>query len=178
MDPDFKTPLEQSKHAKRVNLAEWRANRLQELDLPNGLTVKIRDVSMYDLALTGQLPNTLVDLMFPEDGAEQQSEKDLVKMMIGQHGQDFNTMLSVLAKVALVEPAIGDVADDTHITMDELLAADKMEIFNYLNREAQEVRPFRKGSGEPGATAQPGGGVFDEAEPDTLLQDRLGSLAD
>lgn len=54
--------LEQSQRAKRRSLAEWRASRLHELDLPSGLSVTVRDVTMTDLLLTGKLPPSFVDL--------------------------------------------------------------------------------------------------------------------
>jgi hypothetical protein len=147
--------FEQGQLAKRVNLAEWRAGRLHELTLPSGLDVKVRDVDMTDLVLTGAIPNTLVELLGNEE-TQKLSEEEVGKKMLGENKTDFATLISVLVKAALVEPAIGDVPDDTHIMLDELSFADKMEIFNFVNRDASAVRPFREGSAEPAEAAQPG----------------------
>lgn len=144
--------LKQSEQAKRVTLAEWRARRLHELDLPSGLQVKVRDVDMTDLVLTGAIPNTLIDLL-GSDETQKQSEAEIGKKMLGENKSDFATLMSVIVKAALVEPAIGDVPDETHIMLDELSFADKMEIFNFINRDANAVRPFREGFTEPIAVA-------------------------
>lgn len=144
--------LNQSIQAKRVTLAEWRAKRLHELDLPSGLQVKLRDVDMTDLVLTGAIPNTLIDLLGSED-TQKLSEAEVGKKMLGENKSDFATLMSVIVKAALVEPAIGDVPDETHIMLDELSFADKMEIFNFINRDANSVRPFREGFTEPAEVA-------------------------
>lgn len=140
--------FKQSTDAKRVNLAQWRAQRLHELTLPSGLPVKVRDVDMTDLVLTGAIPNTLIDLLGNEE-TQKLSEDEVGKKMLSENKNEFATLLSVIVKAALVEPAIGDVPDETHITLDELTFADKMEIFNFVNRDANAVRPFREGFTEP-----------------------------
>ena len=144
--------LKQSQHAKRVNLAEWRSRRLHELELPSGLPVMVRDVDMTDLVLTGAIPNTLIELLGDTD-TQKLSEEEVGKKMLAENKSDFATLLTVIVKAALVEPAIGDTPDETHIMLDELSFADKMEIFNFINREASAVRPFREGTAEPAETA-------------------------
>jgi hypothetical protein len=146
------TALKQSQADKRVDLAQWRAARLHELKLPSGLDVKVRDVDMTDLVLTGAIPNTLVELLGDEE-TQKLSEEEVGKKMLGENKAEFVTFISVIVKAALVEPAIGDVPDDTHIMLDELSFADKMQIFNFINRDANAVRPFREGSAEPVAAA-------------------------
>jgi hypothetical protein len=142
----------QSVQAKRLTLAEWRAQRLHELDLPSGLQVKVRDVDMTDLVLTGAIPNTLIDLLGNEE-TQKLSEAEVGKKMLGENKADFGVFINVIVKAALVEPAIGDVPDETHIMLDELGFADKMAIFNFVNRDANAVRPFREGFTEPAAVA-------------------------
>lgn len=58
-------------------------------------------------------------------------------------------MLNALVGLALVVPLIGEFADDTHITMDELPNDDKMAIFNFVNREVTALQTFREGEAEP-----------------------------
>ena len=43
----------------------------------------------------------------------------------------------------------GEMADEQHITLAELPQADKMEIFNWANREAASARPFREEQAQP-----------------------------
>jgi hypothetical protein len=137
--------LKTSVDAKRVNLAEWRASRLHEMDLPSGLHVTVRDVTMTDLLLTGKLPASFVDLA--QEAATKGSSMDLKQL--AESGAEFRVMLDALAEIALVEPQIGPAADDSHITLAELPNDDKMAIFNFVNREVTALQSFREGQSEP-----------------------------
>jgi len=134
--------MEQAQLAKRVTLAEWRASRLHELDLPSGLRVKLRDVTMTDLMLTGKLPSAIVDMAkeSQDKGAEEFDLNALAK-----NSGDFNQMLNLLVEICLVEPKIGTTADDEHILLGEMPADDKMAIFSFVNREVAPVSSFREG---------------------------------
>lgn len=134
--------LQQSAAAKRVNLAEWRASRIHDLTLPSGLSVRVRDVTMTDLMFTGRLPDSIVG-MAQEAAEKGEGEFDLANLM--KNTQQFNAMLDTLIGLCLVEPQIGDVADAEHITLEELPADDKMAIFAFVNRGAEQLRPFRDG---------------------------------
>ncbi len=137
--------LKQSEIAKKKSLSEWRASRLHETELPSGLGVTLRDVSMTDLLLTGKLPASFVDLA--EASASSGNTIDLKEVI--KSGEDFRTMLDALVPLALVEPKIGAVADNDHITLEELPNDDKMFIFNFVNREVEQIKSFREGSDEP-----------------------------
>ena len=142
--------IDQSQAAKRNNLAEWRASRLHEIDdLPSGLPVVVKDVSLQDLVMMDgvEIPNTLLDMMFDNDskqakGAEDALDDSEVVLNMMRNKSEFNQMLNEMVKACLVEPQIGETADEQHIRLDELSFADKMHIFNFLNREAAAVRPF------------------------------------
>ena len=141
--------LEQSQTAKRANLAEWRSARTHELELPSGLTATVRDVDITDLALTGRIPNSLMDVFV--SAAEQKSEADAEKMAgdaIAKNAADFGRMLDAVTRAAFVSPRIGDVADDETVTVDEIPMGDKLFLFNHLNREVARVRSFREGERE------------------------------
>jgi len=138
--------LEQSQTAKRINLADWRASRLHELTLPSGLTATVRDVTMTDLLLTGKLPASFVEMA--TDAAES-GASGLDLKALAENGAEFKTMLDALVNIALVSPQIGTVADDSHITLDELPNDDKMEIFNHVNREVTALQSFREGQDQP-----------------------------
>ena len=134
--------MKQSQLDTRKMLAEWRAHRIHEMDLPSGLHVKVRDVTMTDLMLTGRLPETVLELA--DESAKQGGENFNAKTLAKNAG-DFNKMLNVLAELSLIEPAIGETSDEEHITLAELPSDDKLAIFNFINREAQAVRSFREG---------------------------------
>lgn len=134
--------LEQSEQAKRKTLAQWRASRLHELELPSGLAVTLRDVTITDLMLTGKLPPAFVD-MAEKSAKDGEGSMDLKELM--QNATDFTTMLDALVTLALVEPKIGDTADDEHITLAEMPNDDKMFVFNWANREVAQMTSFREG---------------------------------
>jgi len=137
---------EQSQKATRVNLAEWRASRIHERTLPSGLQVKVRDVTMTDLMLTGKLPESITTLMTDMAGNGAQ-EMDVA--LITKNATEWNQMLNTLVELCLVEPQIGDVADDEHILLAEIPTDDKLDLFNFLNRGADQLRSFREGENEP-----------------------------
>jgi hypothetical protein len=147
--------LNQSNNARRVNLAAWRARRLHDLELPSGLDVTVRDVSMTDLLFTGKLPAAMLD--FAQDASQNGSASVDLKEM-AKNGADFKALMDEIVRLCLVEPPIGDVEDDEHITLAELSGDDKMFIFNWANREVEQVRSFREGEAQPVAAVQPGNG--------------------
>ena len=118
---------------------------MHEMDLPSGLPVTLRDVTMTDLLLTGKLPASFVDLA--QDAAAKGDSLDLKQLV--EKGEDFRAMLDALVEIALVTPLIGAVADDSHITLAELPNDDKMAIFNFVNREVTALQSFREGQSEP-----------------------------
>jgi len=138
--------LKQSQAEKNRSLAEWRATRVHELDLPSGLTVVVRDVTMTDLLMTGKLPSSFMD-MATDAAKSGQGAVDLKVM--AQNGAEFRAMLDALAEIALVSPKIGNEAAFDTLTLDEMPTDDKMFIFNFVNREATQVKSFREGEVEP-----------------------------
>lgn len=153
--------LKQSQQSRREMLAQFRSGRLHELHLPSGLTVWVKDVTMMDLMLTGKLPPSLMD--FADDANKQgQAEIDLKK--IARNGAEFKSMLDTVVLTCVVEPPITDQADDDHLGLDEINGDDKMAIFNWINREVTELRPFREGEAPPVAAVQPGNGLRHTSE--------------
>lgn len=143
--------MDQSNQAKRMNLAAWRARRLHEVDLPSGLSVTLRDVSMTDLLFTGKLPPTMLDFA-QQAGSEGAASVDLKEL--ARNGAEFATLMDEVCRLCMVEPQIAAVADDEHITLAEMSGDDKMFIFNWANREVEQVRSFREGEAEPVAVVQ------------------------
>lgn len=145
--------FERSQAAKRMNLAEWRASRLHEMDLPSGLHVTVRDVDMTDLLLTGLLPGSVMEEA--QKAASITDKVDLENMalkLMQENGPEFKKMLDAITTAALIDPIIGDKADDTHITLGELTIDDKTAIMDYVNREVEQIKSFREGQTEPVAS--------------------------
>jgi hypothetical protein len=142
---DAMSSVNKANLAKQMNLAEWRMSMLHEMDLPSGLPVTVRDVTMTDLLLTGKLPPSFVDMA--QDAATKGSSMDLKQL--AENGTEFRSMLDALVEIALVIPLISTVADDSHITLAELPNDDKIAIFNFVNREVTALQSFREGQNEP-----------------------------
>jgi len=134
--------LEQSQAAKKLSLAEWRSGRIHERILPSGLTVKLRDVSMTDLMLTGKLPNAIIDMA---KNTAESGGKEFDLQVMSKNSFEFSQMLDMLVELSLIEPCIGTEADNDHILLAELPADDKMDIFTFMNREAGTIKSFREG---------------------------------
>lgn len=154
--------LKQAQGARRETLAQFRANQIKELVLPSGMQILVKDASMTDLMLTGKLPDMLLDIA--EEAATQgQNNLDLRK--ISKNGPEFKILLDVLARICVVEPPIADVGDDEHLGIDEITGDDKMAIFNWANREVEQIKSFREGESEPVAALQHGDRVRLATEP-------------
>ena len=141
----------QAQQARAQNLQKWRASRLHETTLPSGLDVVLRDVDIASIVIEGNIPNTLIDVISAPE-FQQMGEQEAGTKLMTDHKSDFNMLMKELVTAGLVEPAIGDQADEKHILYSELTFEDKMHIFNFMNREAQGVRSFRdesQKSGEP-----------------------------
>ncbi len=138
--------MKQSKAARVANLAAWRKQRTHEITLPSGLMVLVRDVSMTDLLFTGKLPEAMLDML--QTAAEGNNANVDLKELF-KNGEDMRVLVDQLTTLCLLEPLVADKADDSHITLDELSANDKMFIFNWANREVEQVRSFREGEAEP-----------------------------
>lgn len=161
MSEDPFEKMEQSQNARRKNLAVWRMSRLHEEMLPSGLIVTLRDVSMTDLLFTGKLPTTMLDFaqQASSNGAASVDLKELAKT-----GPDFKALMDEIVKLCLVEPSLSEMADDEHITLAELSGDDKMFIFNWANREVEQIRPFREGEAEPVEALQRSNGHGEKGE--------------
>ena len=144
--------MKQSQADTRKMLAEWRSNNFHEVELPlSGRILQVRDAGLLDLAIEGQVPNTMLDLVQQlADG--KMSETEVMK----SHAPEFGDLLNIIFKIAVVFPPVADEPDDDHISPSEFVYGDKMALFNWVNREAVILRPFRGESSEPVAVSPNG----------------------
>jgi len=138
--------LEQSEQAKAENLAKWRSQKLHEITLPSGLDVVLRDVTMTDLLFTGKLPESMLDMA---QAAAENGRTDIDLKALAKNGKDLKFLINELVLLCIVEPQIAETPDESHIGLDELGGEDKMFIFNWANREVEQVRSFREGENKP-----------------------------
>jgi hypothetical protein len=72
--------------------------------------------------------------------------------------------LNTVALATIVEPPVSENGDDDHLGLDEINGDDKMAIFNWVNREVEQLRPFREGENKPVAVVQSGNGLRSASE--------------
>jgi hypothetical protein len=101
---------------------------------------------MTDLMMTGKLPEAIMKMV---TDTAQAGEQEFDLEMITKNTAEWNQMLTTLIELCLVEPQIGDVADDEHILLAEIPSDDKLDIFNFLNRGAADLQSFREGEDQP-----------------------------
>src|SRR3990172_1607756 len=87
----------QAQQARAQNLKRWREQRLHEETLPSGLEVLLRDVDLASVAIEGNIPNTLIDLIISED-LQKLSEEEAGKQVMSGNMTDFNALLRHLIK--------------------------------------------------------------------------------
>jgi hypothetical protein len=135
-------------------LAEWRAQRTTTTTLPSGLDVTLRRITVEDVAARGAIPTPLygqVAAIIDRPAGAVAPSLDLASL------PQFAALIDVVAAAALVSPAVADVADATHITIDELSFADRLHIFTWAQGGAAALAPFPGGAAGAGADAAPAG---------------------
>jgi len=169
----FQTKIEQSRMDRRKNLADWRAGRTHEMELPSGLKVMVADVTITDILFSGKLPPAIAPVI---EKMAQDGRDDIDLKEIFENSPEFAEMINILVRLALVYPQIAERPDEDHITMNELNGDDRMAIFNWVNRETAAVQPFRD-EGQPAEAGRAGAQVLDETQPDPAVAERLDRVA-
>ena len=114
-----------------MNLSEWRRLRQQgeELGLPSGLVVNLRQVSLMDLAEQGRIPETLQPQFEQYMNSDDQDDITLDAFA------SLSELVNLVAKACLVGPEGLDVS--------ELPFMDRLAIFKWANRANVQLQPFR-----------------------------------
>ena len=160
MTTDNLQNLKRSQADTRKMLAEWRENNFHEVELPlSGRVLEVRDVGLIDLAIEGKIPNTVMDLV------QNLNDKKISEAeMMTSHGAEFGSLLDLIFMLAVTYPPVANEADDDHISPKDFFYGDKMALFNWVNREANIVRPFRREPDQPVANASNGQDLREKAE--------------
>lgn len=126
-----------------MDLGAWRESRQagEQFTLPSGLVMRLRRVSLMDLATQGEIPAPLVGLV------ESLLQRDSVELSLEEFGQ-YGRVTGLVAKAAAVDPPVADEADGEHLGVDELPMADRIAIFNWANGGVRSLRPFRPEAAE------------------------------
>lgn len=130
-----------------LDLATWRARRQQgeEALLPSGLAVRLRRVSLLDLAEQGDIPAPLVGQVQRLLSGEE-AGIDVARF------REYAATVNLVVRAALVSPRVSDEAGPESIAVDELPIADRLAVFSWANRLGERLRPFRR---QPDGADQP-----------------------
>ena len=140
-----------------MDLRAWREKRTgQTFVTPSGLTVTLKPVTVYDLAMRGEIPAPLTGAMNDLISHEQVLTVDALPK--------FGEAAKVVVAAALVEPLVGEETDETHIRIDELSAMDIIQIYLWAVQEVQALVPFRAEAEQPGGAGPAGDAVRAAAE--------------
>lgn len=139
----FQAQLAQKKRDKDMDLQAWRQSRREDKTLPSGLDVTLKRVSLLDLAMNGEIPNTLsgmVDEMIDQKSVTTVRAADFPK---------YAEVINLIVKTCLVLPAMADEPDETHLGVREMPMDDRLFIFGWANEGVEQVAPFRAKQGQP-----------------------------
>lgn len=113
----------------KSNIAEWRAKKAEGewRELPSGLRVRIKRLSLLQMAVAGSIPTSLVgqvDTLLEKTV----TPREAVTRQLGA--------IDAHIMGAVIEPQIvaaGEPIPDGAVCIDEIDVDDKLAIFNWLN---------------------------------------------
>ncbi len=122
--------------AKRAEkMRAWRATRRAAVTLSSGLEVLLKKVAVLDLAAHGEIPQTLSAI-----ADEFVNGKTEIKL---EEFPRFAGLVNAVVCACVIDPPLGEVEDDAHLTLDEIPMEDRIEIFRWANEGASALEPFR-----------------------------------
>lgn len=142
------TPEEQAAHAAPLNLAQWAAMRYSQHVLPSGLGVKLRKMTILDLAASGNLPDGLTATvmgMFDSDAATPADANKVAQDVASKDLTGIMQMFTEVARACIVEPpTTTGITSAEELNPSDLTWEDKSYIFNYANEGLADLKPFRQ----------------------------------
>lgn len=134
-----------------MKLEEWRKlqDQGEEATLPSGLEVRLRKVSVLDLAQRGGIPATL------RPKVSEFISKPPTSPTLDDF-DDFSEVVDLVAQACVVEPADLEVS--------ELPWGDRLAIYLWANEAAGRLEPFRAQNGESVGLAFTSGELRAEAK--------------
>lgn len=116
---------------RALGLAEWRRLREEgeEAQLPSQLVVRLRRVSMIDLAEQGEIPATLKPKLNALIQQGRTVRMDLDKL------REFIEIVNLVCAACIVGPQ--------DLRVSELPYEDRMAVFNWANQFTGKLQPFR-----------------------------------
>ncbi len=152
-----------------MKASEWRACQREAQTLPvSGIDVVLKHVKIEDLAAHGAIPAPMLQYVKGLQ-AQPPSEEKVFEQL--PHVRE---LYDVVVKACLVEPKLVDdesnnpvaLPEGEYLLLSELSFRDRQFIFEWANKGADALAPFRPGPAEPDHAARDGEGIRAAAEPD------------
>lgn len=141
-----------------MKLSEWRSSRQTEEELPSGLTVLLKKVSLVDLAAEGNIPAPLLGMIEEVSEVPEDAMIDLAEF------PKYAEAINMVAMSVIQEPPIADEPDEEHLGIDELPFEDRIWLFEWASQEAGDLMTFREGQESDGQFAFDGAGLQPAAQ--------------
>ena len=143
-----------------MNLKEWRDQQRTVIELPSGLTVTLRKMSLPDLASRGKIPTPLVARVNEVIGGKPFSVATVEDFV------NYGEVIDLVVRACVESPPLANdgQGDDEHLSLDEMALDDRVMIFNTMHKPSEALGPFR---GKPAGdvdTALAGEGVWSETQ--------------
>ena len=130
-----------------VSPSLWRKKNynIRKLQLPSGIVVKVKDVDLANMAMSGALSIPLLNIFFdlqsklPKMDSEKAETEKALKDFSGEDLMAMNEMVDKFVLKAVIEPKLvekdtGAVEDEDAIPVNEMEFVDKMFIFQSCTR--------------------------------------------
>lgn len=117
-----------------VDLNAWRTSRTATLNLPCGLSVDVKKVTLLDLAAIGSIPTPLI-------GEVESILTDGLRFSVVELEDNFKVINHVV-KCAVISPHITDEPTEDSVGINEIPANDRLEIYMWAKEEASKLAMF------------------------------------
>lgn len=119
-----------------MDLKAWRERQQQgeAYTLPSGLEIKLKRIGILDLAIKGNVPDEMQELV-------DQVVRGNVPRLTMDKLPEFTDLVDLVVAQAVIEPPLTEKADDEHLGIEELVIADKLAVFNWANQVTVSVKP-------------------------------------
>lgn len=152
-NPAKKAAADEAK-AQASSLAEFKARRKGKvLQLPSGLSMRVRKVELQSFIIQGEVPNPLMQVV--SEALEKGKKSNIPDMMGVEDGQinmdmvrDMYAMVNRVVCEVSVEPKVHPAPenevdrDDDILYVDELEETDKMFLFQWITGGTEDVATF------------------------------------
>lgn len=123
-----------------TSFEQFKQKAFKEVDLPGFeegevVTVRLRKVSILNLASSGKIPNSLMGVVNQLFGKAGKASEEEVAQTSMEHLTEMSKLLNIIAESALVEPTYSEIGE--YLTDEQ-----KNAIFEFSQSSVKQVTPI------------------------------------